>query len=265
MIEALATPESLSAFGDPRLGLAVLALAGIAAGIINSFAGGGSFLTLPILTALGLPPSIANGTIRVGILSQNFAIVSTFWRGGIRPSLNTWLLALPMIVGASVGAWGATKLDDGVLLPLFGGVFVAWAVLLIVKPTSFAPHDEEVRAPNALTWVLAVVIGMYGGFMQAGVGFPLLAMLVGHLRMDPVAANALKALLVMSYTVIALVIFAGAGKVMWTAALVLAAATLIGGWWGTRLQLKYGGGMVRWVVLVMVLVSGCLMIYRAFG
>lgn len=252
-------------FGNRNLGLALLAAAGLAAGVINSIAGGGSFLTLPVLTALGLPPSLANGTMRVGIIPQNLAIVGTFMRQGVRVPKSVWVLVLPMCLGAGGGSYLATQIDDAVLQPLFGAIFVLWAVILIVKPGSFAANDDEPRDAVPLTWLFAALIGVYGGFMQAGVGFPLLAMLVGHMRFDPVRANAAKAALVLSYTVVALAVFATAGKVAWAEAGILTLGTMTGGWLGTRVQLKAGAGMVRWFVVAMVVISGGVMLWRSLS
>lgn len=242
--------------------LSLLALAGVVAGIINSIAGGGSFLTLPLLSFMGLGPGMASGTIRVGVVAQNLAIVATFRRKGVNIPLRDFALALPMCIGALGGSFLATRLDDAILQPVFGVIFVLWALVLLLRPGQFKADDSEPRAPGVTAWGASLAIGVYGGFMQAGVGFPLLAMFVGHLHNSPVRSNAIKASLVLAYTVIALGMFAYAGKVAWTEAFVLAAGTMTGGFIGTRLQLKHGSGMVRWFVLIMVAISGCIMLYR---
>lgn len=257
-------PATAQAWWEAReVMLPLLGLAGLVAGIVNAIAGGGSFLTLPLLQAMGLGPGLASGTIRVGILAQNASIVATFRAKGVKVSGKEFMLALPMCVGALGGAALATRLDDAVLRPIFGAVFVLWAVVLLVKPGQFSEDHAEPREPGWVAWTASAVIGVYGGFMQAGVGFPLLALFVGHLHHTPVRANAIKAAMVMTYTVIALVVFAAEGKVAWVEAFVLAAGTTTGGYFGTRLQLKHGAGMVRWFVLIMVSFSGVMMIYRA--
>jgi uncharacterized membrane protein YfcA len=248
-----------------ELGLAVLFVAGVLAGGINSFAGGGSFLTLPLLAALGLPPSVANGTIRVGILPQNAVILATFWRQGVRPGKVALALAIPVVAGAGAGAWAATRVPDEALGSVFGAVFLAWALVLLVRPGRFLSSPDEPEPLGPLGVFFAVLIGGYGGFMQAGVGFPLLALLVMFLGYPPLRANAIKAALVAMYTVIALAVFATAGKIAWTEAIILAFGTGTGGWIGTRLQLKLGPGAVRWAVLIMVSIAGAFMLAKSLA
>ena len=252
--------------GDARVwGFVLLVLAGFISGVVNAIAGGGSFLTLPVLTALGLPAGVANGSVRVSILPQNATILATFWRRGVRVPRQVWALALPICVGAFGGSALAARMDDALLQPVFGGIFVVWAVILVIKPSSFREPEGGPRPVGAMSWVFAALIGIYGGFMQAGVGFPLLALLVGQLGLDPVRANAAKAALVALYSVIALVVFAAAGKVAWMEAGVLTVATMLGGWVGTRWQLRGGAELVRWFVVVMVVVSGVVMLWRGLS
>ncbi|MEZ4454073.1 MAG: sulfite exporter TauE/SafE family protein [Nannocystaceae bacterium] len=240
----------------PLVGLTLLLLVGIFAGVVNTLAGGGSFVVLPLLIALGLPPTVANGTSRVGVVVQGIASSWTFWRRGIREGAIILRLSLPMVVGAVVGAALATRLDDALLRPVIGVVLVGWAVILAVRPGRFLAPPPEPRPPTWITYALSLLIGVYGGFLQAGVGFPLLALLVPGLGYDAVRANAIKVSVVLVFTVAALPLFAVAGQIAWREGLVLAAGTMTGGWLGAHLQMRVGAGLVRWAVLVMVLIGG---------
>jgi uncharacterized membrane protein YfcA len=113
--------------------------------------------------------------------------------------------------------------------------------------------------------VLAVLIGVYGGFLQVGVGFPLLALLVLHMGHPAVQANAIKLALTLGYTLVSLPMFALAGQVAWREGLVLAAGSMVGGWLGTHLQIRGGAKLVRWVVVVAVAASGVAMLQGALG
>jgi uncharacterized membrane protein YfcA len=265
-LTAFPTPHlgGMSLLGNPWLDLALLLLAGVAAGIINTLAGGGSFLTLPILIGLGLPAGVANGTTRVSVLAQNAVSTLTFHQNGVRAHGATTRLLGPMLIGAVVGSWLATQLDDEVFRPVIGVVLLIWAVYLAVKPDRFLHPPEHEREPNWLSHGLAVLIGIYGGFLQAGVGFPLIALLSGQLGYDLVRTNAIKAGLICAYTCVVLVIFAGYGQVAWTPALVLAGATMVGGWIGARWQIAQGSELVRWAVLIMVVISGVAMLASLF-
>lgn len=251
-------------FADPLVAAAALVLAGTFAGIINSMAGGGSFLTIPVLMMIGIPLPTVNGTIRVGVLTQNLVGVTTFHRRGIREYGAAFRLLPAVAVGALAGALLATRMEDALLRPVFGAAFLAWAILLAFRPNRFVNPPEKPRPIGAAAHALALGVGLYGGFLQAGVGFPLLALLVMYLGYDPVRANAIKFLLVGLYTVVALPVFVVAGEVAWVEAGALAVGTMLGAWIGARWQIEKGAGLVRWFVLIAVAVAGAAMLASAF-
>jgi uncharacterized membrane protein YfcA len=263
LANAVSPPElgGVSLLGDPWLDLILLLVVGAVAGVINAMAGGGSFLVLPVLIGLGLPPGVANGSSRLAVVSQSAAAMATFHRRGVRAHGLSARLAGPMIAGALLGSWLATLLDDALFRPLIGLVLLAWAIILLVKPDRFLRPPDEAREPNKLSYVFAVVVGIYGGFLQAGVGFPLIALLTGQLGYELVRANSVKVTLVFAYTLIVFPVFVFAGQVAWTPAIVLAIGTVVGAWLGARWQLEKGGAVVRWFVLVMVAVSGVAMLW----
>lgn len=240
-------------------GLGLLVLAGTAASVINTMAGGGGLLVLPTLLALGVPPGAANGTMRVGVLAQNVTSVLAFSRSGLG-ELSLVLRLLPaMALGAFGGAWAATRLSDAMLRPLFGGVLLLWAVALLVRPGRFFDPPSEPRPAGWGSQLAALAIGGYGGFLQVGVGFPLLALLVSGLGHAPVRANAIKVALVLGFTLVSLPTFAVAGQVLWREGAALAVGGVLGGWIGAAWQLRAGATVVRWFVIVTVAVSGVLM------
>ncbi len=253
----------VSLLGNPWLDLGLLLVAGFAAGVINSMAGGGSFLILPLLVGLGLPANVANGTTRIGVISQSIAAIATFRRKGVDTGRLSLRLAPAMLLGALLGSWLATQITDAAFKPVIGAVLIAWAILLLVKPDRFLRPPDHERPPSAITHVLCGLIGVYGGFLQAGVGFPLLAMLSGHLGYDLVRSNSTKVTLTLAFTLIALPVFIYADQIAWTPALVLAATTMLGAWAGVRWQLDKGSEVVRWFVVVMVAVSGTAMLISA--
>lgn len=263
---ALPAPDlgGSSVLGDPWLDAALLLLVGLITGVINAMAGGGSFLSIPLLIGLGLPAGTANGTIRVAVLAQNAVATATFHKKGVRVHKLSARLLAPVLVGALVGSWLATQIDDAIFKPLIGVVLLIWAVVLAVKPDRFMkPPDEEIE-PKPLSYALAACVGLYGGFLQAGVGFPLIALLAGHLGYDLVRANSVKVTLIFAYTCVALPMFALHGQVAWIPAAIVAAGTMAGAWIGASWQTEKGAGVVRWFVLVMVAVAGVMMLRDLF-
>ena len=249
----------------PWLGLLVLGVAGALSSVVNAIAGGGSMLTLPLLVAMGLPPGLANGTNRVALITQGVAAVATFHRRGFREYRLVARLLLPMMAGAAVGTGLATRMGDELLRIVFGATLAAWAVLLVVRPGRFLHAPPEPRPPGVVAYVLSVLIGIYGGFLQVGVGFPLLALLVLYLGHPAVQGNAIKLALILGYTLVSLPMFAFAGQVAWREGIVLAIGGWLGGWLGTHVQIRGGANLIRWVVVLAVAASGVAMLQGALG
>jgi uncharacterized membrane protein YfcA len=242
--------------GDPIAGPAALVLAGLVGGIANTLAGGGSFIILPILIGFGLTPGVANATSRIGVLAHGSAAALTFARARALPGGLVLRVAPAMCLGALAGSWLATRLDDALLRPLFGAILVVWAVLLLVRPGRFLKPPPTPLRPGPLAQLVALLIGVYGGFLQAGVGFPLMALFVSMLGHPTLQANAAKVTVVFIYTLLAMAVFAAAGQVAWREGAILACGMIFGGIVGAKLQLRVGAGVVRWAMVVMVAVSG---------
>jgi len=228
---------------------------GVAAGLINTLAAGGSMITLPVLMALGLPPNVANGTNRIAIFLQNVVGVGSFAREKAMDFPSGFRVALPAAAGAVLGAFIAVKLPDEVMKLAIAGVMVVVFFLILLKPRRWIQGEEHPPIPYALQVLVFFAVGIYGGFIQAGVGFFLLTGLVLAGGFDLVKANALKLFVILVYTPVALVIFFLHGDVDLWLGLVLAAGNMTGAWLGTKLALKKGAGFIRWFVLVALAVA----------
>jgi uncharacterized membrane protein YfcA len=228
--------------------------AGLVAGTLNVIAGGGSFLTLPLLIFLGLPPTVANGTNRVGIFLQNVAAVWGFSRHGVVDWRSVLWAAVPATLGAGVGTWAALRVGEDAFREVLAYLMIAVTLFTLWNPLGLRrPGGGEPRPPNLPALVLGFfVVGIYGGFVQAGVGFLLLAAttLAG---LDLVRGNAVKVLSVLVYTGLSLAMFAAGGRVVWGHGLALAAGTVLGSQVGVRLTVLKGHAWVRGVVTVAVL------------
>jgi uncharacterized membrane protein YfcA len=228
---------------------------GVVAGTLNVIAGGGSFLTLPLLIFLGLPPTVANGTNRVAILVQNVGAVWGFHRHRVVEWRWLAVAAPPAIVGAVIGSWAALQIGDEAFQRLLAGLMVAFAIWVLWNPFGLDDDGSDIAGQRGRHRAAVVagffVVGLYGGFVQAGVGFLILGVttLAG---LDLVRGNALKVLLVLTYIPITLLIFGLGGKVAWTAGFALAAGNLLGGLLGVRLTVLKGHRWVRRAVTVAI-------------
>ncbi len=246
---------------DP-LGLGLVAVAGIAAGFVNTMAGGGSLLTLPALMLLGLPADVANGTNRLSVVTQSVSGVWLFRRSGKIELKRAGGVLLPTLVGSAVGALVASRVPAAVLEPVLLGTLVTVALLTAFAPNAVAPEGEQPRPVGWRGGLGLFGAGLYGGFIQAGVGFVLLGVLGGLLRYDLVRANALKLVCTAIFGVVALGIFVAAGQVSWVPAVVLAVATVVGSQLGVRFALEVEAKVLRRVVLVAVIASCVAALFR---
>lgn len=232
--------------------IALLALVGLVAGTLNVVAGGGSFLTLPVLIFLGLPPGVANGSNRVGIVLQNVVASISFDRHGVLDRRALWWAALPAVLGAGAGTWLALRTPDDTFQRVLAILMVALSLISLWRPTA---REAATDAGTARTAGLAsgfLLVGLYAGFVQAGVGFLVLAV-TSAVGLDLVRGNAVKVLTLLAANVLSLALFAAGGKVDWTAGLALAAGTTAGGLLGARLTVRRGDAWLRTVVTATVI------------
>ncbi len=238
---------------DPLILVIVLG-GGFVAGILNTMAGGGSLITLPILIFAGLPATVANGTNRVAIVLQNVSALGGFRRRGYTVGRDAALLLIPSVLGAAVGVRLAVGIDETLMRKVIGVVLVIMLVPLLRRRRP-APKGAVQIERRFRLWPVYFAVGAYGGFIQAGVGFFYLALLAGIEGLDLVRANLVKVFLILVYSVLAVAIFARVGQVAILPGLALAAGNAAGGWVGAHLAVDKGEGLVRVVLTCAVIVS----------
>jgi uncharacterized membrane protein YfcA len=236
---------------------------GILAGFINTIAGGGSLLTLPILIFMGLPTAVANGTNRIAIIAQCMFAVAGFKRKGVSNFKLSLLFSIPGILGAIIGAYIAVDISD----ILFKRV-LAIVMLLVLGLILWNSRRRRTQSPaenhqnsscnssslgrrQLITTMIALFfIGIYGGFIQVGVGFIIIAALTTITGFNLVVTNSHKVFIAGIYTIFALIVFAFNGNVCWTIGLCLAAGMGLGGWIGSHWAVTKGE---RWIRLVLTI------------
>ena len=234
--------------------LIALSLLGLIAGALNVVAGGGSLLTLPAMIMMDMPGPIANGTNRVAILAQNITAVGGFRRLGFSDFKLSLTLSLCALPGAVAGAWIGTLVRGALFNRILAVIMIALLLQMMwqgnrKRRRAHLPKREEPAAPPPprlfLGHVCMVGIGLYGGFIQAGVGFMLMAVLNNVLQLDLVRVNMHKVFIVGTYTAAALIVFVLAGDVWWIPGLALAAGNSAGAWVGSLLSVRKGEGFIR--------------------
>lgn len=228
---------------------------GLLAGAINTMAGGGSLLSLPILIFLGLPPAVANATNRVAIFSQNVFAVAGFRSKGVSEFKYSFVLGLSALIGAVIGA----KIAVDIRGELFNKILAIVMVIVVLLTISgrFKPKGEKSESTSPASKIIGIVsfffIGIYGGFIQAGVGFLIMGALSAIHGFSLVKINSMKVFIVLIYTIAALGVFIYEGKVNWLYGIVLAIGNSAGAWFASRWSVEKGDKVIKIFLIVTVI------------
>ncbi len=230
-------------------------LIGLIAGFINTLAGSGSIISIVMLMSLGLPPNVANGTNRIAILMQNIVGVASFkkqkvfeWKEGI------WL-AIPAVIGATIGAFSAVNLKNDIMEVVIAFILLFMLGILIIKPDKWIKGQagKFKEKPSILQIIIFFFIGLYGGFIQAGVGFFLLAGLVLSAGFDLVKSNAIKMLIVLLYIPFTIAIFAYNHQINYLLGFMLGLGNMLGAFIGSKISVKWGPKFIRYFLIIIIL------------
>ena len=239
---------------EELLKLLLLFVIGIVTGFINVMAGGGSSLSLPTLIFLGLDSSMANGTNRIAIFIQNMAAVMSFKQekfSEFKTSLKLSALALP---GAIIGAVVAVRIDNDLFQKILGIVMIGIMITIILPKRNNNKTKTLAETHSWLIYPAMVGVGFYGGFLQIGVGFILMAILFNLMNLNLIRVNMHKVFIIFFYTIPALGVFIFTKNVNWQFGLVLAAGNALGAWWSVKVAIKKGEKVIRIVLISTILI-----------
>ena len=231
--------------------IVLLMIVGIFAGWLNVLAGGGSLLTVPVMLFMDIPAPVANGTNRIAILAQNITAVYTFFRRGF----SDFKLSLSLSLAASFGAIGGAMLGvklEGVWFDRILAIVMIIVMILMATEKKITQSENDQQQPKNLILghICMIGAGFWGGFIQIGVGFILMPILHRVMGFNLIRVNMYKVFIVLSYTIIALSIFATQLQLLWWAGLGLALGNSIGGWYGAHTTIDKGE---VWIKVIMYL------------
>ncbi len=239
---------------------ALLFAAGLAAGVINTVGGGGSILTLPALILLaGMPGGVANATNRIGIIVQNIVAVWRFRSGGVTESRMTWRVLVAGLFGVVLGARLAALLPDAAFEKTLGVIMLGLLALVLTRPKPHllkegAPDDAWSPLPprrKVLVLITFFFLGIYAGFLQAGVGIMILVALGWFARLDLVRGNYIKLVFILVLNAIAMGTFLASDvRVEWLAGGVITAGQAAGAWAGSWVAIRKGE---RWILVILTI------------
>ncbi|MBA7574939.1 putative membrane transporter protein YfcA [subsurface metagenome] len=225
---------------------------GLLAGFVNTLAGGGSALSVPMLIFLGLPANVANGTNRIAILLQNAVGTASFAKERVLDLKVGLRLGLISVIGAILGAAIAVNLNEFIMRRTIGVVLILILILVVFKPDFWIKSrvGGHKGRHQFLSYTVFFLAGIYGGFIQIGTGFFLLTGLVLFEGLNLVKANAIKVFIILLYTPLALLVFILNDQVDYKLGLVLAIGNMAGAWIGSKVAVKRGPKFIRWVLIV---------------
>jgi uncharacterized membrane protein YfcA len=237
--------------------LFLLTLAGCFVGVLNTLAGGGSLLAIPLLMWLGLPAINAAATSRPAIVLQNIVAVASFrrqglYRGGV--ARRAALLGLLTIPGAILGAWFLAFHVDGELFKrLLGCVMIVVAVATWRRRRR--GEGQGTQSPQWFLFLLFGLVGFYGGFIQAGVGFVIMTVLFHFtVGQSPAQVNAIKVLVTLAFCLIGAVVLFLSGRIHPLPAVCLAAGQGVGGAIGARLSIGLAERYLMGIYTILLIV-----------
>ncbi|MET0429180.1 MAG: sulfite exporter TauE/SafE family protein [Microvirga sp.] len=236
---------------------ALLAASGLAAGLVNAIAGGGTFFTFSALVAAGLPPVVANATSAVAVTPANLASTWAYRRELFGHAGRFLALGLVSLAGGLIGAWILTVTDNVAFRRL-----VPWLLLFATGLFAMSPRivalarsvaRSEGHAPSRLARATGLAfqftVAIYGGFFGAGMGIVMLAALAITEGDDFHLVNAAKNLCATLIQLVAVVLFVAAGLVSWPETAVVGAASVLGGTLGVSFGRRLPPKVIRWLVI----------------
>ena len=258
---------SMPPWSDPLVIVELFGV-GMLAGYLNVVAGGGSLLAVPLLIFLGLPEGVANGTSRLAILMQAATAMAKYRSAGKLDWKLARVLLPPTLLGAVIGAVVATQVSDALFRNILAWVMIACASVVTAEPFLLGRKARDSSPSPALleasrVWPTMLLVGFYGGMVQAGMGYVMLAGMVLALGMRLADANVMKMVLVVTYTPLALGVFVWKDMVHWPFGILLAAGQALGGWLGAAAALERGEGFVRAVLALAVLLTAIKLLWFA--
>lgn len=227
---------------------------GFIAGFMNTVAGGGSLVSLPILIFMDLPPNVANASNRVALFFQNVFAVTGFKSKGISTWPYSLYLTITAVLGALVGAKISVDLPPRLFTQILSVVMIAVVIITLIDPLIKKKKGVERlgKKHQIIGAIMFFGVGLYGGFIQAGIGFVIIAILSTVNHMGLVRINSTKVFVILFYTLGALVVFIIEDVINWQWGLTLAIGNSTGGWIASRWQVGKGEKWIRWITFVVV-------------
>ena len=246
--------------------LLLLAGAGFVAGAMNAVTGGGTFVSLPALTAVGLPGTVANASSSTALLPGALASAWAY-RRDLQPleRVSTRALAVASLLGGGVGAALLLGTPEAVF-----DVVIPWLLLAATVTLAIGPRLQGLlqraglhAGPRAVLAV-QVLLGVYGGYFGGAVGLMMLAAWSLLSQASIAALTPLRTVMLVAANAVAVLLFVVMGQVSWPAALTVMAGAIAGGWAGAQIGRRLPAAVLRAMVLTITVATTAIFFARAY-
>ena len=239
------------------LTLTALVFCGLAGGFINTIAASGATVTLPTMISLGLSAGEANGTNRLAAVAGLATATWRFQQAGAIPWSLTLKATVPMVLGAAIGAFGATALADEYITIAVAISLIFVLITLITKPSQFLEEPNlDLRGDQIelkpIFYLLMGLTGLWAGFISLGSGVMTLLVLVLGGKIPLKTANILKCFVRLSSSLVALIIFGLRGDINWVWAIPLALSSMVGA--NIAAKIALGPQASQWIFRSLIVV-----------
>jgi len=220
----------------------IYVLAGILTGVINTIAGSGTVVSLGSMIWHGVPVYLANTTNRLGVFFQNIAAIRTYVaKSDLHTRDRPMFIIIPTLLGAMIGAFIAVEISNQAITWIASAVMVLMLVVLAgkLKQRVRSLHHLDKRMQR-VRFVIFVLVGIYGGLIQIGIGILLLVAIMLFSSLDYYQANMVKLIVILIYTVPTVILFIATDMIDWRPAIALSIGQIAGAYLG-------GVASIRWV------------------
>ena len=240
--------------------ISVLILSGVIVAFINTFAGGGSVISISLFMVMGMSPFHANVANRLPVFFQTMASSYIFYRKKLLDIKKGLIIGVPMIMGCLVGTNISVVVNRSVFDICLGLILLTMLFFLFYKPEVWLKGNPKLLN-RKLDWQIFSIfflVGIYAGFLHVGVGYFILAGLVLMMGHDLLTGNAQKNFLVLLYSPFVLGFFIINGDMTLKMAIyggVHAIGNVIGATLATYLGIKKGNNFIRWLMFVVIVLT----------
>ena len=237
----------------PEILLPLLFGAAFLAGLIDSIAGGGGLITVPVLMGIGLPPQVALGTNKLQASFGSGSAMLHFVRAGTVQLGDCWIGILWTALGAALGVWAVQLLDASILKQLIPWLLAAIAVYTLFSPRLGSEDSHSRMKPGPFYLLFGLAIGFYDGFFGPGTGSFWTMALMLLLGCSMLRATATTKVMNFTSNFVALIFFLSVGQVRFVEGLVMGGGQFLGARVGSKLVIRRGTGFIRPVFITVVL------------